>query len=222
MKYLGLQQVADGPRPALTAGLPLPGAFPAGQVVGYPDNFDSALTLYAAPSEVHRYEYLLNCPAAGTYGIAVRTSGVTNITRATVLIDNDSLGPLGLVVADTLATSSVLAATLPKGLVTLAIDYTGVDRTKSALVVKTMAISQISLASGLSNQRNQLVHWGPTALVATGGISGILEGAQGRYMLATPQGRAIAHGTFGPGGSYDLPQGVGSRVLILWPLGERE
>jgi hypothetical protein len=220
MKYLGLQQVADGPRPALTSGLPLPGAFPAGQVVGYPDNFDSTVTLYSAPGEVHRYEYLLNCPAAGTYGIAVRTSGATNITRATIRIDNDSLGPLGLVVADTLATSSVLAATLPKGLVTLAIDYTGVDRTKSALVVKTVAISQISLANAISPKRSQPVQWSPTALVATGRTSGILEGAQGRYMLATPQGRAIAHGTFGPGGSYDLPQGVGSRVLILWPMGQ--
>jgi hypothetical protein len=222
MKYLGLQQVANGTRPALTSGLPIPGTFSAAQVVGYPDKFDSTITLYSAPNEIHRYYYLLNCPASGTYGFTLWTKGVTSITRASVRIDGDSIGQVGLVVSDTIAASAVLQAALHKGLVTMAIDYTGVDRTKSALVIKTMAISQISVASGLSPVRREALPTGPVAVLSAGRTSGRLEGAQGRYVLATLQGRSLAHGTFGPGGSYAIPPGIEDRVLVLIPQGEEK
>jgi hypothetical protein len=141
MKYQAIKQMMSSTLPAVTAGLTVPGTYKCTQTVGYPDNFASTKMICANPSEVIEDMYLLNTTAAGTYTFSVKTQGATSQTRASVYINNVKAGDVTLTISSSsYVSSSTLSVTLPKGVSTMVISYTGVDRNLGCLYLSDFTL----------------------------------------------------------------------------------
>ena len=157
MKYQGFKQILNSTTPAITAGLPIPGNFKSTQLVGYPSNFAANKMVCAAPSEVNEDMYLLNSPSAGNYDFSITVKGATAITKASILVNNVKAGDITLTInGSAYVNSSILSLSLPKGLVTLKIAYTGVDRNKGCLYIQDVIIAKGNTTQLPSTANNRL------------------------------------------------------------------
>jgi len=160
MKYQGFKQILNSTTPAITAGLVLPGSYKSTQTIGYPVSFAANKMICAAPTEVNEDMYFFNSPSAGSYNFSITTKGATANTKASVYVNNVKAGDLTLAINGSVYVSStVLPLTLSKGLVTIKVTYTGVDRNLGCLNVQDIVVS-----NGTSDTQAPTA---PTALTAS-------------------------------------------------------
>lgn len=209
-KFLGVRDVMRSPAPEVTAGHALPARIPAGHTVGWRDDADSTLRLYAEPSESLRFWYLLNVPSEGAWNLRVSTRGYAG-SRIRVLVDGQRIAEVR-----TKGTGEVFTPTdsvslrLEKGLSTLVLDLTEVDRSRGGLELGAITLER----STDPVRANPVVRPGLGVLrVSEGRV--FWEGATGSWILVGADGRASHQGRFDEGGSFTIPAGTPQGLRIL-------
>lgn len=210
-KFLGVRDVMRSPAPDVTAGHLLPARIPAGHTVGWRDDADSTRRLYAEPTESVRFWYLLNVPSDGLWNLRVATKGYAG-PRVRVLVDGQTFGEYRVAAAaDAFVESDSIPLRLEKGLSTLVLDLTGVDRSKGGLELGSLSLVRSTDPVGVRGSAGLRAASGP--LVRGARIA--WPGAAGAWSLATPAGRVVATGRFDGDGSFAVPREAGSGLRIL-------
>lgn len=195
MKYQGLKDAMAAPIAPITAGLAIPGAFKASQLVGYPNNFAATKMICAYPAEVNSDWYLVNAATDGTYDLHITTMIGYAGAKAAVYLNNVKVGDLTFTVnGAAYVSSSTLAMYLSQGLNTIQLSYTGVDRNIGCLQVQDFIITSgppdstppsvpTGLAAGTTTSSSIVLNW--TASTDNVGVYAY-EVYQGNTLIGTP------------------------------------
>jgi len=152
MKYQGIKQIMNGTTPTITAGLAIPGSYKATQIVGYSNDFASSKIICADPTEVNSDWYFINAPVNGAYDLYITTKGATANSKATIKVNNVTIGNLTLAInGSAYVSSSSLALPLTAGLNTIQISYTGVDRNVGCLNIQDIVFGSPKNALSYNN-----------------------------------------------------------------------
>lgn len=210
-KFLGVRDVMRNPAPEISAGHALPARIPAGRTVGWRDDADSSLRLWADPTESIRLWYLLNVPDDGTWTLRVSTKGYAG-SRIRVVVDGQRTAEVRTKGAgDAYVPTDSVTLRLEKGLSTLVLDLTEVDRSRGTLELGSISLVRSTDPVGVRGNVDSRRPSGPFVR----GARIDWPGASGAWSLSTTDGRVVSTGSFDANGSFVVPREAGSGLRIL-------